>query len=128
VEVTACVVRHARTSHFAAAPSSPRKQGCYAGLFNQGNTCYLNSLIQGLYATPEVRTALYSLTEKDLIVETGNEAEPDVPTTSTSTNAPSAPPSAPGLTPAEKEALELLTGMVSGNRTQGDTPPSLVCG
>ncbi|RZF32369.1 hypothetical protein LSTR_LSTR001833 [Laodelphax striatellus] len=32
----------------------------YVGLVNQAMTCYLNSLIQALYMTPEFRNALYS--------------------------------------------------------------------
>lgn len=31
----------------------------YVGLVNQAMTCYLNSLIQTLYMTPEFRNALY---------------------------------------------------------------------
>ena len=31
----------------------------YSGLNNQGATCYLNSLLQALFMTPEVREALY---------------------------------------------------------------------
>src|SRR5689334_4522363 len=31
----------------------------YVGLFNQAQTCYLNSLLQTLYMTPEFRNALY---------------------------------------------------------------------
>uniref|UniRef100_A0A7S1KS34 Ubiquitin carboxyl-terminal hydrolase 47 n=1 Tax=Percolomonas cosmopolitus TaxID=63605 RepID=A0A7S1KS34_9EUKA len=31
----------------------------FVGLSNQGATCYLNSLIQSLYMTPEIRNALY---------------------------------------------------------------------
>jgi len=34
----------------------------FVGLSNQGATCYLNSLIQTLYMTPELRSALYSWT------------------------------------------------------------------
>lgn len=32
----------------------------FAGLSNQGATCYMNSLIQGLFMTPEFRTAVYN--------------------------------------------------------------------
>ena len=32
----------------------------FVGLSNQGATCYLNSLLQTLYMTPEFRRALYS--------------------------------------------------------------------
>jgi uncharacterized UBP type Zn finger protein len=31
----------------------------YVGLVNQAMTCYLNSLLQALYMTPEFRSALY---------------------------------------------------------------------
>ncbi|XP_036142205.1 ubiquitin carboxyl-terminal hydrolase 47 isoform X2 [Monomorium pharaonis] len=33
---------------------------CYVGLVNQAMTCYLNSLLQALYMTPEFRNALYN--------------------------------------------------------------------
>ena len=32
----------------------------YVGLTNQGATCYLNSLLQTLYMTPEFRKAIFS--------------------------------------------------------------------
>ena len=36
------------------------------GLRNQGATCYLNSLIQALYMTPELRRGIYALTTDEL--------------------------------------------------------------
>eukprot|EP00164_Ancoracysta_twista_P003758 GFYU01005037.1.p1 GENE.GFYU01005037.1~~GFYU01005037.1.p1 ORF type:complete len:1244 (-),score=329.25 GFYU01005037.1:31-3762(-) len=41
--------------------STSREGARFIGLRNQGATCYLNSLIQMLYMTPEFRTAMYSL-------------------------------------------------------------------
>ena len=41
---------------YLARPESQR----YVGLTNQGATCYLNSLVQGLYVCPELRESLYS--------------------------------------------------------------------
>ena len=41
---------------YASRPDTQR----YVGLANQGATCYLNSLLQGLYICPEVRHALYA--------------------------------------------------------------------
>ena len=37
------------------APKSPRKNHALCGIFNQGATCFLNSLIQTLVMTPELR-------------------------------------------------------------------------
>lgn len=39
----------------------PRSETGFVGLKNQGATCYLNSLIQLMYLTPELRTGLYSI-------------------------------------------------------------------
>eukprot|EP01083_Nonionella_stella_P094412 264848_1 len=38
----------------------------FVGLKNQGATCYLNSLIQTLFLTPEFRMELFSLTESEV--------------------------------------------------------------
>lgn len=40
--------------------SSPRPAANFVGLVNQAMTCYLNSLLQALYMTPEFRNALYT--------------------------------------------------------------------
>ncbi|XP_023308993.2 ubiquitin carboxyl-terminal hydrolase 47 isoform X1 [Lucilia cuprina] len=42
----------------AAIMAAPTNNG-YVGLVNQAMTCYLNSLLQALYMTPEFRNALY---------------------------------------------------------------------
>lgn len=39
--------------------STPRPISGYVGLVNQAMTCYLNSLLQALFMTPEFRNALY---------------------------------------------------------------------
>lgn len=40
---------------------SDKEASGFVGLANQGATCYLNSLIQSLYLTPEIRSALYQV-------------------------------------------------------------------
>ncbi|XP_069111177.1 ubiquitin carboxyl-terminal hydrolase 40-like [Argopecten irradians] len=47
-------------------PPRPRVQCGLAGISNQGATCYLNSLLQTLFLTPEFREALFDLGDKDL--------------------------------------------------------------
>ena len=43
------------------APPEARGESGFVGLANQGATCYLNSLIQALYLTPELRAGLFAL-------------------------------------------------------------------
>ncbi|CAH1119608.1 unnamed protein product [Phaedon cochleariae] len=58
----------APTSEYDNFPSSsrshpqpiPTEAHSYVGLVNQAMTCYLNSLLQALYMTPEFRNALYN--------------------------------------------------------------------
>lgn len=40
--------------------STPRTNYGYVGLVNQAMTCYLNSLLQALFMTPEFRNAMYN--------------------------------------------------------------------
>jgi ubiquitin carboxyl-terminal hydrolase 47 len=57
---TALVVYSGDYSPSAASSINYDKgQQKYVGLSNQGATCYMNSLLQTLYMTPEFRTALY---------------------------------------------------------------------
>ena len=46
------------------APEEPGRR--HAGLRNQGATCHLNTVLQALYMTPELRTQLTGLTPSDL--------------------------------------------------------------
>ncbi len=46
-----------------------------SGLRNQGATCYLNSLLQSLYMTPELREGVYCLSAEQLGTEHQEEAE-----------------------------------------------------
>ncbi|EGC32265.1 hypothetical protein DICPUDRAFT_95315 [Dictyostelium purpureum] len=46
-------------------PIDKRSDHGFVGLLNQGATCYLNSLIQMLYMTPELKNNVYKLTIDD---------------------------------------------------------------
>ena len=43
-----------------------RQPSGFLGLENQGATCYLNSIVQNLYMTPEFRSTVFKLTADDL--------------------------------------------------------------
>lgn len=45
--------------NYGAERLSLRPASCGVGLLNQGATCYMNSLLQALFYTPEFRVALY---------------------------------------------------------------------
>ena len=44
----------------------------FVGLRNEGATCYLNSLIQGLFILPEVRALLFSFRARTSATRQGN--------------------------------------------------------
>ena len=46
----------------AGGYATQESNGRFRGLSNQGATCYLNSLLQSLYMTPEFRAGLYEWT------------------------------------------------------------------
>jgi hypothetical protein len=49
------------TSLKSAAYAGHRDDNCgFVGLANQGATCYLNSLLQALFFTPQIRSTIYS--------------------------------------------------------------------
>ena len=49
----------ARTAIRASSNNQAKSETGFVGLANQGATCYLNSLLQTLYMTPELRRGLY---------------------------------------------------------------------
>jgi len=55
-------------------PNNPRAQVGFAGLENGKAICYLNSLLQTLYMTPDFRSNLYSLTPEQLGITQNNPA------------------------------------------------------
>ena len=55
-------------------PPEERSSSRLAGLDNQGATCYLNSLLQTLYFSPEFRGGLYSVDPASLGVDLAAEA------------------------------------------------------
>ena len=48
------------------------------GLINQGNTCYMNSLIQTLHHTPEFRHGIYGLSPDELGLPTAGQPTPSI--------------------------------------------------
>ena len=70
----------------------------HLGLRNQGNTCYMNSLLQVLYHVPEFRRAIYSLPTSTAAVR------------SATARASGCPGTAPTLTAAAPHHQHLAVG------------------
>ena len=52
--------------HVLLKPLEKRSQSKLMGLKNQGATCYLNSLIQSFYMTPDLRRGLFAIDPESL--------------------------------------------------------------
>ena len=46
---------YSKNSKNMSKPDAPRKKNNFCGIINQGATCYLNTLLQTLFLTPEFR-------------------------------------------------------------------------
>ena len=64
-----------KNRHTAAPPPEEKAECGFVGLQNQGATCYLNSLIQSMYMTPELRHGLFGIDPADLGVQFIDEEE-----------------------------------------------------
>ena len=63
------------------ADSTEAADAVHLGLRNQGNTCYMNSLLQVLYHVPEFRRAIYSLPTSTAAVRTATARASGCPST-----------------------------------------------
>ena len=61
-----------------AVPAEQRNRSGLCGLDNQGATCYMNSLLQVLYMTPELRRGLYELAPHELGLPIPGEPPPTI--------------------------------------------------
>ena len=57
---TGSAAADASAHSLGAAPQRDPRHGPYAGLLNQGATCYLNSLLQALYCHEEFRAQVFA--------------------------------------------------------------------
>lgn len=98
--------------------AQPRADSGFVGLQNQGMTCYLNSLLQTMFLTPELRAGLYQVPVEDLGMNT-EEMRPEAsPETMSASAAETSGAIAgqqvelpPGQVGKEDVAVDLLTGM-----------------
>ncbi len=52
--------------------TNPNESSIYQGMINEGSTCYLNSLIQTLFMTPEFRRNVYAYIHNSKRLENKN--------------------------------------------------------
>jgi hypothetical protein len=98
--------------------AQPRADSGFVGLQNQGMTCYLNSLLQTMFLTPELRAGLYQVPVEDLGMNT-EEMQPEAsPETMSASGAETSGAIAgqqaelhPSQIGKEDVAVVLLTGM-----------------
>ena len=70
-------------------PDSTEAADVHLGLRNQGNTCYMNSLLQVLYHVPDFRRAIYSLPTSTAAVRTTTARASGCPSTRPDARSPS---------------------------------------
>ncbi|KAG7401031.1 Ubiquitin carboxyl-terminal hydrolase 47 [Phytophthora boehmeriae] len=62
-------------SSYSSAGGYSRPRNAFTGLSNQGATCYMNSLLQSMFMTPEFRQGLYRWTCHNALKKTKEETE-----------------------------------------------------
>eukprot|EP01132_Coremiostelium_polycephalum_P000645 gene645-798_t len=67
---------YSSSSRYMRKPTEKRSDYGFVGLLNQGATCYLNSLIQMLYLTPELKNELYTMSLEEFGIEKNSTPAP----------------------------------------------------